>query len=210
MGRIKARIRTYTELVTGYFKYKDQIKQYDSWIHQYAEKKGLVVNPHKAYVTNLKIWLAENEEIYGRRVCPCFETTGDNRTDQKLTCPCSFASQDIEENGTCHCNLFGTKELSDNEWRIQETRLMREYRVPLNIQGKTIDARNVNQDPFRKLDVPDGVHQLRLALSTVGGTFKMIVEKEQSAKNIVNYCEKRNIPASYLQKGDAYQVTVHN
>ncbi|KXG44075.1 ferredoxin-thioredoxin reductase catalytic domain-containing protein [Tepidibacillus infernus] len=208
MGKLIANLRMYKDFFGGYIKYRKKINQASRWINKYAEVKGLSVNPHKMYLTNLKIWLAENEEMYGQRICPCFEATGDKKIDRQLVCPCTYAAHDIEIHGTCHCNLFGRKDLTEEQWKEQELRIMKEYRIPLKIEGKTVDTRNVPIDHYRNMDVPDPVHQLKQALNQLDGTFNMIVEREQSAKNIIQYCKLKNIKASYQQKNDIYLVTI--
>lgn len=209
VGKVKANLNMYKDFFGGYMKYKDKIKASDKWMQKYADVKGLQLNPHKMYLSQLKIWLAENEDIYGQRICPCFEKTGDTKTDRKLTCPCTYAAKDIENHGTCHCNLFGKKDLTAQEWKEQEARIMREYRIPLKkVNETTIDTRNVPIDETRNMDVPDPVHQLKQALNQMQGSFTMIVEREQSAQNMVGFCELKKITASYEKAKDAYVVNI--
>lgn len=199
----------YKDFLGGYVKYRYKIKQYDRWMKKYAEANGLVTNPHRMYLANLKIWLAENEEIYGQRLCPCFEATGDEKLDRNLICPCAYAAQDIEAHGTCHCNLFGRADLAEKDWKKQDQRIMMEYRIPLKIQGRTVDTRGVPRDGSRGMDVPDPVHQLKQSLQKMDGTFYMLVEREQSAKNMMGYCQLKDMPASYEREEDHYRVTIH-
>lgn len=208
MGKLKANLRMYKDFFGGYLKYREQLKKADQWINKYAEVKGLSVNPHKMYLMNLKIWIAENEDIYGQRICPCFEATGDKKLDRQLTCPCTYAAQDIELHGTCHCNLFGRADLTDEEWKQQEERIMTEYRIPLKKDGSIIDTRNVPIDEYRGMDIPDPVHQLKQALNQMDGNFQMIVDREQSARNIVSYCNLKGIVAFYEQTEATYLVSV--
>lgn len=208
MAKLKSTLRMYEDFFGGYIKYRHKIRQYDKWMKKYADARGLTTNPHKMYLTNLKIWLAENEEIYGQRLCPCFEATGDKPTDQNLTCPCTYASHDIETHGTCHCNLFGRADLTEEDWRKQDQRIMKEYRIPLKIQGQTVDTRGVPRDKHRGMDVPDPVHQLKQSLQQISGTFQMIVEREQSARNIQGYCRLKGIQADCEAKDGYYEVTV--
>ncbi len=208
MPKLKSTLRMYKDFFAGYIKYRQKIRQYDKWMKKYADAKELTTNPHRMYLTNLKIWLAENEEIYGQRLCPCFEATGDRSTDRNLICPCTYAPHDIEAHGTCHCNLFGRADLAEEDWRKQDQRIMKEYRIPLKTEGKTVDTRGVPQDKYRGMDVPDPVHQLKLSLQQVSGTFHMIVEREQSARNIRDYCRLKGIQAGYEAKDGYYEVTV--
>lgn len=208
MGKWKSTIRMYKDFFGGYIKYRKKIKESDQWIQKYCDVKGLKTNPDKMYLTNLKIWLAENEEMYGQRICPCFEKTDDKQINRNLICPCTYAEHDIEEHGTCHCNLFGKADLTDEDWKKQSARIMREYRIPLNIQGKTIDTRNVPIDSYRNMDIPDPVHQFKQALNQMDGTFHMLVEREQSALNILAYCKLKNLQASYEPEENVFRITV--
>lgn len=208
MSKLKANLRMYKDFFGGYFKYRKKIKEADTWINKYANAKGLVVNPNRMYLTNLKIWLAENEDMYGQRICPCFEKTGDKVTDRNLICPCTYAEADIEEHGTCHCNLFGKSELTKDDWNKQEKRIMTEYRIPLKISGNTVDTRNVPIDKKRGMDVPDPVHQFKQALNQFDSSFHMIVDRSQSAQNIITYCKLKGIEASHEQKDGYYLVSI--
>lgn len=210
MGDLKANFYMYKDFMASFIKYKERIKASDNWMQKFAKLKGLTVNPHKMYLTNIKIALAENEDIYGLRICPCFEATGDKNLDQKLVCPCVFVEQEIAEHGTCHCNLFGKKDLTDKEWGLQVARVMMEYNIPLlKVDETTIDTRNVPIDEKRFIEIPDPVHQLKQALFQLSGSFDMIVEKEQSAKNIVAYCKLKDIDAVYQKDSNFYLVHIY-
>jgi len=209
MKKWKANFRMYKAFFGGYFKYRDKIKKMDSWINKYAKVKNLSVNPHAMYLTNLKIWLAENEEMYGARICPCFEATGEKKIDQQLVCPCTYAEHDIKEQGTCHCSLFGKADLTEDDWKKAEQRVMKEYRIPLKISNNTVETRGVPIEPYRNMDVPDAMHQFKQALNQIESyPFYMKVNSEQSAKNILSYSKLRNLNASYEQKSDHYLVTI--
>lgn len=208
MNKVKADVRMYKDFFAGYIKYRKNIKESSKWMGKYAKAKGIVVNPNKMYLTNLKIWIAENEEIYGQRICPCFEATGDKNMDRELLCPCSFAAQDIEDHGTCHCNLFGKADLTDMQWQTQQKRIMKEYRIPLKIENRIVDTRGVDVDKTRGMDVPDPVHQLKQSLNQLGTDFKMIVSREKSAQNIVSYCKMKKIEASYQERENYFIVNI--
>lgn len=210
MGKWTANITTYLDVVRGYFRYKDKIKHSSQWLKKTAEVKNLALNPHKPYLTFLQIWLAENEEIYGKKICPCFEATGEDKADRMLMCPCSFSAKDIEEHGTCHCNLFGKKELTAEDWKKQEHRIRDKYLIPFKkLDEQTIDTRNVSLDTNRRLEVPSPVHQFKQAYNQLRGTFQVIVEREQSAKNILHYCNTRNLKAEYHPENDYFLVTIN-
>lgn len=207
MGRWKANIKMYKEFATGYLKYRTQIKKADEWINKYAQLKGYRVNPHPIYLTNLKIWISENQEMYGTRLCPCFEPTGDKATDRKLVCPCAYAAHDIETTGTCHCNLFGRGDLTDEEFAEAELELMKEYRIPLKLIGNVLDTRDVPQDEYRQMDVPDPVHQVKQALNQIDKLpLEVIVEREQSARNLLQFAKLNGLQGEMKADEDVFKV----
>lgn len=209
MGKWKSNIRMYKEFTSGYLKYRRELKKADEWITKYAKLKGYRVNPHKMYLTNLKIWISENQKMYGTRLCPCFEPTGDKATDRKLVCPCAYAAHDIETTGTCHCNLFGRGDLTDEEFVEAEKELMKEYRIPLKLQDYVLDTRGVPQDEYRQMDVPDPVHQVKQALNQITRfPLEVIVEREQSANNLLQFAKLKGLQGEMKQDGDLYKVTL--
>lgn len=78
------------------------IKRYED----YAEKKGLKLNPNRELLEGLAKRLLENEKKYGERYCPCRVVKGQPQIDQKNICPCFYSEKEIEENGHCLCWLF--------------------------------------------------------------------------------------------------------
>jgi ferredoxin-thioredoxin reductase catalytic subunit len=190
-----------------YFKYKEEIKKQSKWIDKYISKKNYEVNPSPMMSTNLKIWLCEMELIYGKRICPCFDPSGDKKLDQAMTCPCKYMDQEIEEYGTCHCALFGKPNMSKSEWKESNQRLMSEYRVPLNLKGNVLDTRNMPMDKLRNLPTPDASHQLKNALMQFKGKkLIMIVATEQETLNLEKIAKYKNYSYKTYQKDDAYYV----
>lgn len=210
MAKWKANAKMYKDFVGGYLRFRRDLKKMDSWINKYAERKGFRVNPHPMYLTNLKIWMAENQTMYGTRICPCFEATGDAKTDRKLICPCSFAEEDIAQTGSCHCKLFARGDFTDADFVAAEKELMKEYRIPLNLTGNLLDTRGVPQSENRQMDVPDPLHQIKQALNQVSAMpLEVIVEREQSAKNILKFAELKKLKADYKPyEEEAFLVTL--
>ncbi len=184
MGKFKANLRMYGDFFAGWWKYRDRIKRNRNWVEKYAEAKGLRVNPHKMFYTNLMIWIEENRDMYGRQHCPCFEPSGDPALDKKLHCPCAFVMDDIATKGTCHCTLFGRGDMTDEEFEQAEARLTREYRPKLNLTGNLLDTRGQPKDEHRGLDVPDAVHQVKQGLNAVSGDLEVLVDRQASVQNL--------------------------
>lgn len=192
-----------------YFKYKREIKKQTKWINRYAEKKNYTINPNKMISTNLKIWLSEMEGIYGKRLCPCFDPSGEKENDKAMMCPCVYIDDEIEEYGTCHCALFGKKELSEKEWKASGQRLMKEYRVPLNIDGNTLDTRGMPLDKRRGMPIPDASHQLKSALLKMKDKeINIILRTEQETYNLEKIAKFKGYSYQSEKHEDAYKVVL--
>ena len=190
-----------------YFKYKKEIKKQTKWIKQYAEKKNYDINPNKMIATNLKIWLSEMEGIYGKRLCPCFDPSGGKENDKAMICPCKYIDEEIEEYGTCHCALFGKKDLNNDDWKKSGKRLMKEYRIPLNIKGNILDTRGMPIDKHRGLPIPDASHQLKSTLLKFNGEeLKIIVATEQETFNLEKIAKYKNYTYNSTKYDDYYIV----
>jgi ferredoxin-thioredoxin reductase catalytic subunit len=167
------------------FKYRRQIRKEKAWIQKYIAKKSYSLNPDWMMRTNLEIWLAEMEETFGKRYCPCFEPSGDSAADRKMLCPCKYIDDEIAEYGTCHCALFGAPDLDKAGWKASGKRLQAEYRVPIHLDGNLLDTRGMPLDKRRGLPVPDAMHQVKTALQNHrGNELDVIVAREQEAINL--------------------------
>jgi len=194
-----------------YFKYRKEIKKQTKWINKYADKKNYDINPSKMISTNLKIWLTEMEGTYGKRLCPCFDPSGGKENDKAMICPCVYINDEIEEYGSCHCALFGKKGLSEKDWKASGARLMKEYRVPLNIQDNTLDTRGMPIDKRRGMPIPDASHQLKAALMKIkGNEINLIVKTEQETFNLEKIAKFRKYDFKSQKYDDAYKVTLKN
>ena len=194
-----------------YFKYKSDIKRQTKWINRYAEKQNYAINPNKMISTNLKIWLSEMEGIYSKRLCPCFDPSGGKENDKAMICPCVYIDDEIEEYGTCHCALFGKKDLSASDWKTSGKRLMKEYRVPLNIKVDTLDTRGMPIDKHRGLPIPDASHQLKSTLLNYKGKeLKIIVATEQETFNLEKIAQFRGYSFKSEKKAEDNYLIVLN
>lgn len=191
------------DFFTSYIHHYGEIKKQDQWIKLYAKKKGFRINPHWMFFTNLKIWITESQQAFGKRYCPCFEPSGSDQLNAKLLCPCQFVETEVEERGTCHCVLFGRGDLTDEGFKQAESRLMKEYRVPLNISGDVLDTRGMVMDKLRNLPIPDSLHQVKRALGMVDKQLKVVVESEAEAKNLQKLAAFRQLGCQQEKNGDA-------
>lgn len=194
-----------------YFRYKEEIKKQTKWIKKYAENKNYDINPNKMISTNLKIWLSEMEGIYGKRLCPCFDPSGGKENDKAMICPCVYIDDEIEEYGTCHCALFGKKGLGEKQWKASGKRLMKEYRVPLNIKNNTLDTRGMPKDKRRGMPIPDASHQLKSALLKIKEKeIDIVVATEQETYNLEKIAKFKKYEYQSQKYDDAFKVTLKN
>ncbi len=84
------------------------------------EPKGYYFNNDMERVMELMEALLVNKERYGYMACPCRLAAGDREKDKDILCPCVYRTPDVEEFGSCYCNLYVSK-----EWN--EEKIPREY-----------------------------------------------------------------------------------
>lgn len=86
---------------------KEKVKQdmYE-WTAKYAEKKGLRLNPDSEMLDLVIEGLANNKIKHGKHYCPCRIVSGNEKEDKKIICPCIYHLDEIEKDGSCHCDLF--------------------------------------------------------------------------------------------------------
>ena len=84
------------------------------------EAKGYYFNKDRERTFELLEALLENKARYGYMGCPCRLLSGDRDTDRDIICPCVYSVPDIEQFGSCYCNLYVSK-----EWN--EGNIAREY-----------------------------------------------------------------------------------
>ena len=80
------------------------------------EPKGYYFNKDKERTFELLQALLANKERYGYMACPCRLAVGDRDWDKDIICPCVYRTPDVEEYGSCYCNLYVSKDW--NEGRI--------------------------------------------------------------------------------------------
>jgi ferredoxin-thioredoxin reductase catalytic subunit len=192
-----------------FVRHRSSLKRHDAWIRKHAAKKGWSVNSRPMVYTNLRLWLSDCEEMYGRRYCPCFEPSGDAELDRKLICPCEFAAAEIESKGWCHCTLFGRGDLTPEDYKTAEGCLMAEYRdVPLNWVGGVLDTRGMPIDELRGLPIPDPIHQVKRALNGRGVPLSVIVETKAAVEHAEKLAELRKLNAETVETEGGFQITL--
>ncbi|HOO39631.1 MAG TPA: ferredoxin-thioredoxin reductase catalytic domain-containing protein [Deltaproteobacteria bacterium] len=77
------------------------------------EAKGYYFNKDKERVFDLLEALLFNKERYGYMSCPCRLASGDREQDRDIICPCVYRGPDVEEYGSCYCNLYVSKQWNE-------------------------------------------------------------------------------------------------
>jgi ferredoxin-thioredoxin reductase catalytic subunit len=78
-------------------------------LKKFQEAKGYFFSEDKGRVFELLEALITNKERYGYMACPCRLASGDREADRDIICPCQYREPDIEEYGSCYCNLYVSK-----------------------------------------------------------------------------------------------------
>ena len=79
------------------------------------EPKGYYFNADKERVFALLEALITNKGRYGYMACPCRLASGDKENDKDIICPCVYREPDVEEYGSCYCNLYVSTEWNDKK-----------------------------------------------------------------------------------------------
>ena len=97
----------------------DVEKLYEA-LRKVQEAKGYYFNNDKERTFELLENLIINKDRYGYMACPCRLASGDREWDKDIICPCVYREPDVEEYGSCYCNLY-----VNQEWN--EEKIPREY-----------------------------------------------------------------------------------
>ncbi len=79
------------------------------------EPKGYCFNKDKERVFDLLSALLVNKQRYGYMACPCRLASGDRENDKDIVCPCVYRAPDVEEFGSCYCNLYVSEEWNEGK-----------------------------------------------------------------------------------------------
>ena len=92
----------------------DAQKLYDM-LKKVQEPKGYYFSNDRERVNELLDALITNKERYGYMVCPCRLASGDRDKDKDIICPCVYREPDVEEFGSCYCNLYVSQAWNENK-----------------------------------------------------------------------------------------------
>jgi ferredoxin-thioredoxin reductase catalytic chain len=79
------------------------------------EAKGYFFNKDRERVFELLEALIINKKRYGYMACPCRLASGNKENDKDIICPCVYRVPDVEEYGSCYCNLYASEEWNQNK-----------------------------------------------------------------------------------------------
>lgn len=79
------------------------------------EPKGYYFNKDRDRVFELLEGLLTNKNRYGYMSCPCRLASGDREKDKDIICPCEYRAPDVDEFGSCYCNLYVSKEWNEEQ-----------------------------------------------------------------------------------------------
>ena len=93
---------------------RDVEKLYEM-LKKIQEAKGFFFNKDREVVNDLLEALLINRERYGYMCCPCRLASRDEEKDKDIICPCVYRGPDVQEYGSCYCNLYVSKEWNDGD-----------------------------------------------------------------------------------------------
>ncbi len=92
-----------------------EIEKLYEMLKKVQEPKGYYFSNDKEMVYELLEALLLNKERNGYMSCPCRLASGDRKKDQDIICPCIYREEDVEEFGSCYCNLYVSKEWNSGD-----------------------------------------------------------------------------------------------
>jgi ferredoxin-thioredoxin reductase catalytic chain len=84
----------------------NEVEKLYEMLKRIQEAKGYFFNKDRERVNDLLEALLINKDRYGYMSCPCRLASGEREKDQDIICPCVYRAPDVEEYGSCYCNLY--------------------------------------------------------------------------------------------------------
>lgn len=105
--------------------FQTELQKTEKFVNKVYESRGWVPNPNEDVNEGVRMGLARNKLIYGKRYCPCFMVEGETKEEQKAAdnriCPCKPAiEKEIPEDGMCHCGIFCTPEFAEAQKKSEK------------------------------------------------------------------------------------------
>ncbi len=91
------------------------VEQLYEMLRKVQEAKGYYFNKNKEKVFELLEGLLINKDRYGYMACPCRLASNDREWDRDIICPCVYREPDVQDYGSCYCNLYVTREWNEGK-----------------------------------------------------------------------------------------------
>jgi ferredoxin-thioredoxin reductase catalytic subunit len=91
----------------------NQVEKLYEMLKKVQEPRGYYFNKDKKRVFELLEALLTNRDRYGYMSCPCRLSADDREKDRDIICPCEYREPDVQEYGSCYCNLYVSKEWNE-------------------------------------------------------------------------------------------------
>jgi ferredoxin-thioredoxin reductase catalytic subunit/glutaredoxin len=88
---------------------RTEVDQLYDMLRKIQEPKGYYFNRDREKTFQLLRALMTNKDRYGYMSCPCRLAAGKRDKDKDIICPCVYREPDVEEFGSCYCNLYVSK-----------------------------------------------------------------------------------------------------
>jgi ferredoxin-thioredoxin reductase catalytic chain len=92
-----------------------EVEKLYEMLRKIQEPKGYFFNKDKERVFELMEGLITNKARYGYMSCPCRLASGNREKDKDIVCPCEYRAPDVDQYGSCYCNLYVSKEWNENK-----------------------------------------------------------------------------------------------
>ena len=90
-------------------------EKYYELFKKIQEPQGYFFNKDRRWTLGIIGDLLVNKSRYGYMACPCRLASGDRDKDRDILCPCAYRKQDVQEYGSCYCNLYVSKEWNEDK-----------------------------------------------------------------------------------------------
>ena len=94
---------------------EEKVKRLYETLKKLQEAKGYYFNQDLDRTVDLLEGLLINKERYGYMCCPCRIASEDGEKDKDIICPCVYRVPDVEEYGSCYCNLYVSREWNEGK-----------------------------------------------------------------------------------------------
>ncbi|MGO9148000.1 MAG: ferredoxin-thioredoxin reductase catalytic domain-containing protein [Desulfomonilia bacterium] len=91
----------------------NEVEKLFEMLKKIQEPKGYFFNKDRERVFDLLEALLINKKRYGYMCCPCRIALGDKEKDRDIICPCVYRVPDVEEYGSCYCNLYVSRDWNE-------------------------------------------------------------------------------------------------